>query len=97
MDRQIRRDKGKVYRTEQARRKGRTESMRGLELAVVEADRQEIESDDLQPTAVVRTKRFPMKPMTVEDTVLEMELLSHNFFFFQQRRHRGVQHGIPQA
>ena len=30
----------------------------------------------------VRTKRFPMKPMTAEDAILEMELLSHSFFFY---------------
>jgi len=31
---------------------------------------------------VVRTKRFTMKPMTVEDAVIQMELLGHNFFLF---------------
>ena len=31
---------------------------------------------------VVRTKRFPMKPMSVEDAAMEMELLSHDFFLF---------------
>jgi putative sigma-54 modulation protein len=32
--------------------------------------------------AVVRRKRFPIKPMTVKDAILEMELLSHDFFLF---------------
>jgi putative sigma-54 modulation protein len=31
---------------------------------------------------VVKTKRFPMKPMDVEEAVLQMELLSHDFFVF---------------
>jgi putative sigma-54 modulation protein len=31
---------------------------------------------------IVRTKRFEMKPMTPEEAVLQMELLSHDFFFF---------------
>ncbi len=31
---------------------------------------------------VVRTKRFPMKPMPVEEAILQMELLGHNFFMF---------------
>ena len=30
----------------------------------------------------MKTKRFSMKPMTVEDAILQMELLSHDFFFF---------------
>ena len=31
---------------------------------------------------VVRTKRFDMKPMSVEEAILQMELLRHNFFVF---------------
>src|SRR3989441_341976 len=32
---------------------------------------------------IVRTKRFAMKPMTPEDAVLQMDLLSHDFFVFR--------------
>jgi putative sigma-54 modulation protein len=36
-----------------------------------------------EPAAeIVRTKRFTMKPMTVEDAVMQMELLGHDFFLF---------------
>jgi putative sigma-54 modulation protein len=31
---------------------------------------------------VVRTKRYPVKPMTVDEAVMEMELLGHDFFIF---------------
>lgn len=31
---------------------------------------------------VVRTKRFAMKPMAVEEAILQMNLLGHNFFVF---------------
>ncbi|NLW23550.1 MAG: ribosome-associated translation inhibitor RaiA [Tissierellia bacterium] len=31
---------------------------------------------------IVRTKRFDMKPMDVEEAILQMELLRHNFFVF---------------
>ncbi len=31
---------------------------------------------------VVRTKRFPMKPMDVEEAVMQMDLLGHDFFMF---------------
>jgi len=32
---------------------------------------------------VVRVKRFPMKPMTEAEAIEQMELLSHNFFLFE--------------
>ena len=32
---------------------------------------------------VVRTKRFPMKPMTVDEAILQMDLLAHTFFAFR--------------
>ena len=28
-------------------------------------------------------KRFEMKPMTVEDAILQMDMLGHSFFLFQ--------------
>lgn len=31
---------------------------------------------------IVRTKRFPVKPMTLEEAILQMNLLGHNFFVF---------------
>ena len=31
---------------------------------------------------VVKVKRFPLKPMTVEEAVLQMNLLGHDFFVF---------------
>lgn len=32
---------------------------------------------------VVRTKKFPLKPMTVDEAILQMDLLGHNFFAFK--------------
>ena len=32
---------------------------------------------------IVRTKQFPMKPMTREEAILQMNLLEHNFFAFR--------------
>ena len=34
-------------------------------------------------TSVVKIKEFDLKPMTVEDAILQMELLNHEFFFFK--------------
>jgi putative sigma-54 modulation protein len=38
--------------------------------------------EDTVSGAIVRTKRFSMKPMTAEEAVLQMEMLGHDFFFF---------------
>lgn len=32
---------------------------------------------------IIRTKRFPIKPMSVEEAVLQMNLLGHTFFAFK--------------
>lgn len=37
--------------------------------------------DDVDPK-VVKTKRFAMKPMAVEEAILQMDLLGHDFFVF---------------
>lgn len=44
---------------------------------VVEAPIYEEQSYD-----IVRTKKFSVKPMSVEDAITQMELLGHNFFLF---------------
>ncbi len=45
----------------------------------------DIEEDDADADEIkiVRTKRFGMKPMFPEDACIQMELLGHNFFVFQ--------------
>ena len=32
---------------------------------------------------LVKTKRFAVKPMTVDEAILQMDLLGHSFFFFE--------------
>ncbi len=82
MDRQIRRYKGKAYRTEQARRAGKAGSLDETGPAADAAGLEDVDADDLLEPRVVRTKRFPVPPMFVEDAILEMELLDHSFFLF---------------
>lgn len=38
--------------------------------------------DEEERPVIVRTKRFAIKPMTVEEAILQMNLLGHNFFVF---------------
>ena len=80
MDRQIRRYKGRRYRSNQQRK-----SLRDL------PDGLAPEPDEMEemPIKVVRRKRFPMVGMTVDDAIAEMELLSHSFYLF-----RSVETGI---
>lgn len=82
LDRQIRRFKGKFYRTGRARKAGRAVLAQTDALPTTSDDEPE---DDLliETGKVVRTKRFPMKPMDVEDAILQMELLDHDFFLFR--------------
>jgi len=39
---------------------------------------------------VVRTKKFAIKPMTVEEAILQMNLLGHEFFMFSNSESREV-------
>ena len=42
---------------------------------------EETEAEEEAPQ-VVRRKQFPVRPMSVEDAILQMELLGHSFFVF---------------
>ncbi len=44
-----------------------------------ELDEQIEEDEDFK---VVKTKRFPLKPMSLEEAILQMDLLGHSFFVF---------------
>lgn len=35
---------------------------------------------------IVRIKKFPVKPMSVEDAIVQMELLGHDFFLFENEK-----------
>ena len=85
MDKQIRRYKGRAYRTSQARRSARSRAVQedvGALLEDVSVDDEEQEEMLEELGKVVRVKSFSMKPMMVEDAIMEMELLDHDFFLF---------------
>ena len=85
MDKQIRRYKGRAYRTSQARRSARSRAIQedvGALLEDVSVDDEEQEEMLEELGKVVRVKSFSMKPMMVEDAIMEMELLDHDFFLF---------------
>jgi len=41
--------------------------------------------EDEQEFNIIRTKRFPIKPMTPEEAILQMNLLDHEFFVFRNQ------------
>ena len=43
----------------------------------------DMEPEEEGTVKIVRTKRFAMKPMDVEEACIQMELLGHNFFVFR--------------
>jgi len=45
----------------------------------------EIPEEDEPDFKIVRTKMFPIKPMTPEEAVLQMNLLEHEFFVFKNQ------------
>ena len=71
LERQIRKHKNKLQQRNRASETIRFEN--------VVADTTTEESDE---SKIVRTKRFPIKPMDKEEAVLQMDLLGHNFFVF---------------
>ena len=38
--------------------------------------------DDVEEVRVVKNKKFELRPMTVDEAILEMEMLQHDFFVF---------------
>ncbi len=70
LERQIRKYKTKLQKRYQAGETIRFENVIPLE-----------EGEEEKPR-IVKTKRFGIKPMSVEEAVLQMELLRHNFFVF---------------
>lgn len=74
IERQIRKNK---TRLEKRLREGAFE--REASPPTIEAEEEEGEFN------IVRTKRFPIKPMTSEEAILQMNLLGHEFFVFKNQ------------
>lgn len=80
LERQIRKHKTKLnrkFRLDSGLKNYFVEDPTGT-AATAELDA-EVEDDDLE---VVRTKRFMLKPMDVEEAILQMNMVGHNFFVF---------------
>lgn len=82
LDRRVRRLKGKLYRSELAKKTGRSVSIKDVEVPPKDEEEAAEELAEAEFEGVARTKRFPMKPMSVDEAVQQMEMLGHGFFFF---------------
>lgn len=78
LTRQARRHKERLY--ERGRNRVPKEVTSELAQPASPPEPEEEEASELDKVA--RVKRFPVKPMTTEEAVEEMELLGHDFFLF---------------
>lgn len=78
LERQIRKFKTRINR--KARRMG-ADDRRGV--LVVEDEEGPGPAEEEHQIQVVRVKRFAVKPMDVEEAILQMNLLGHDFFVFR--------------
>jgi len=76
LERQMRKHKTKLIR------KFRVDNSRGL-VRVAEPVTFADEYEEDVEIDIVRTKRFNLKPMDAEEAILQMDMLGHNFFVFQ--------------
>ena len=84
LDRQVLKYKGRRLRNLKGKKSGQRESIRVL-AGETEADAEDAEEPiaAVLPTGkVIRVKRFAVRGMGVEEAVVQMELLGHNFFLF---------------
>lgn len=75
LERQIRKFKTKINR------KSRETGMNTADAAALFNEEDENENDS--ELDIVRTKRLSLKPMDSEEAVLQMNMLGHNFFIFE--------------
>ena len=73
LERQIRKQNTKLSR------RNSTGSLRYPDFNSIDTNEEEDEED----SKVVKTKSFDVKPMSSEEAILQMELLGHNFFVYQ--------------
>ena len=76
LERQVRKYKTKINR--KSRQNGSPKHV-FAEMEKEIANNQEDTSDDFE---IVRTKRFDLKPMDSEEAILQMDMLGHTFFVF---------------
>ena len=75
VERQLRKNKTRLEKRLRQDAFSRSVDMEEVSSFAPETDEEEFK--------IVRTKRFPIKPMTVDEAVLQMNLVDHTFFAFK--------------
>lgn len=75
VERQLRKNKSRLEKRLRQDAFSRSVDVDEISSFVPETDEEEFK--------IVRTKRFPIKPMTVDEAVLQMNLVDHTFFAFK--------------
>ena len=81
LERQIRKNKTRLEKRLRQGAFDRTADAEGTTFAPEEPEEGEY--------AIVRSKKFPLKPMTREEAILQMNLLEHSFFAFRDEENDG--------
>lgn len=81
LERQVRKYKTKINR------KSREKGFAPIDVANTADEPTEDEDENL---AVVRTKRVSLKPMDSQEAILQMDMLGHNFFIFEDAETNGT-------
>ena len=63
-------------------RRNKTRLAKRLRSGGLEFYTDEFEDYEDEPEEIIRTKTFPIKPMSPEEAILQMNLLGHQFFVF---------------
>ena len=82
MERQLRKNKARLEK--RLRKDAFVRSAEPEELTSFAPDEPE------EDYAIIRTKRFPIKPMSTEEAILQMNLLGHTFFAFKNEDAHGA-------
>lgn len=64
-------------------RKNKSKLERRLRTALIEDYMPSSPDIDASPYKIVRTKKFPVKPLSSEEAILEMNLVGHQFYMFR--------------
>lgn len=86
LDRQIAKYRDRIIekrRLDVTRARRRTRRSAEAALRAGPPPKMEPAADEMLVPGIVRTKRFDLKPMTVDEATLQMELLGHAFFVFR--------------
>lgn len=71
-----------IDKIERQIRKYKTKINRKFREREVFVNEENLENPENDPLDIIRTKKFSLKPMDIDEAILQMEMLGHNFYVF---------------